>query len=107
MKWVILNICVIFSLFFSLNLPVSASPEFQKATGWEITGQIGGPSQGVAIQDNYAYIGVGTRLVVLDISNPANPIKVGNTAALDDLVMDVAVGGTHAYVAAGEAGLQI
>jgi parallel beta-helix repeat protein len=85
--------------------PVSAQKE--ESTGWEATGQAGGPTQGISLQGNYAYIGVGPRLVVVDISDPANPHQVGATAMLDDFVLGVTVSGTLAYLAAGTAGLLI
>ena len=67
----------------------------------ELVGQIGGVSYAVAVQGNYAYLGVGPRLVVLDISNPANPTVVGQTEVLPGVVQGVAVAGNYAYVAAG------
>ncbi len=107
MKSFILNVAVILGLLCSLYSPISKDAELQKADGWELTGQVGGPTQGIAVQGNYAYIGVGPRLVVVDISNPANPIQVGASAVLDDFVLGVAVSGTVAFVAAGGAGLQV
>ncbi|MCX6376827.1 MAG: hypothetical protein NTU88_12480, partial [Armatimonadetes bacterium] len=38
--------------------------------GTELVGQWGGPSYAVAISGSKAYVGVGPRLFVLDISNP-------------------------------------
>lgn len=107
MKSFLLNIGVIFGLLFSLFSPISKDAELQKAEGWELTGQVGGPTQGIAVQGNFAYIGVGPRLVVVDISDPANPIQVGASAVLDDFVLGVAISGTVAFAAAGGAGLQV
>ena len=45
----------------------SAAPT---AVGLELIGQLGGATFGVAVQDDYAYIGIGPRLVVLDVSQP-------------------------------------
>lgn len=73
----------------------------------EVAGQLGGPTRAVAVQDNYVYIGVGPRLVVLDISDPAHPAVVGRSAVLPGIVGDVAVMGSHAYVATGESGLSV
>jgi hypothetical protein len=73
----------------------------------ELVGQIGGACLAVAVQGRYAYIGVGPRLVVLDVSNPAGPLLLGRTAVLPGLVHGVAVAGTLAYVADGEAGLRV
>ena len=74
---------------------------------FQLVGQIGGPTQGVAIQGGYAYVGVGLRLVVLDISNPADLREVGVTQPFPHFVEDVAISGTLAYVAAGGAGLRV
>ncbi|MBI2918848.1 MAG: hypothetical protein HYY01_12770 [Chloroflexi bacterium] len=72
-----------------------------------MVGQIGGPTQAVAVQGDYAYVGVGLRLIVLDISNPANPREVGATEPFGWYVEDVAVVGNTAFVAAGGAGIYI
>ncbi len=71
----------------------------------ELVGQVGGPTQAVAVQGNYAYVGVGLRLEVLDVSDPTTPTVVGTTEPFPNFVEDVAVSGTVAYVAAGGAGM--
>ncbi len=76
-------------------------------SAWKAVGQIGGPTQAVAIQGQYAYVGVGLRLIVLDMANPATPIEIGATAPFPDFVEDIAVSETTAYVAAGGAGLRV
>jgi len=77
------------------------------AEGWRVVGQLGGPTSAVAVQGNYAYVGIGLRLTVLDISDPANPRELGATAPFPYFVQGIAVSGTRAYVAAGGAGLRI
>jgi hypothetical protein len=95
-------------LVFGNLLPApSATANPDQSTGWEAIGQAGGPMQGIAVQGNYAYVGVGPRLIVVDISNPANPHPVGATAPFDYFVQGVTVSGTTAFVAAGSAGLRI
>lgn len=74
---------------------------------WQVVGQIGGPTQAVAVQGDYAYVGVGLRLIVLDVTNPSTPTEVGATAPFPYFVEEVAVSGTRAYVAAGGAGLRV
>ena len=93
------------------SAPVTA-PARQDATradaqNVELVGQIGGLSCAVAVQGDYVYLGVGPRLVVLDVSNPANPTVVGRTEVLPDIVRGVAVAGNYAYVADGSSGLRI
>ncbi|MFQ5858777.1 MAG: hypothetical protein ACE5LU_24515 [Anaerolineae bacterium] len=75
----------------------------QPAEKVELIGQIGGETYAVAVQGNYAYIGLGPRLVVLDVSHPANPTVVGQTDLLLPGVTDVVVERNYAYVATGEA----
>ena len=43
----------------------------QQVRGIELVGQIGGETNAVAVQGSYAYVGVGPRLVVVDVSSPA------------------------------------
>ncbi len=59
------------------------------------------------MQGNYVYLGVGPRLIILNVSNPAQPAFVGQTDVLPGTVRDVAVAGDYAYVADGGAGLRI
>jgi hypothetical protein len=61
----------------------------------------------VAPQDDQAYLGVGARLVVLDVSDPAAPSELGRSVALPDFVHDVAVSQGHAYLATGWGGLLV
>ncbi len=73
----------------------------------QIVGQIGGPTQAVAVADNYAFVGVGSRLTVLDISTPSSPRELGSSEPFSAAVRDVEVFGNTAFVAAGGAGLYI
>ena len=73
----------------------------------KVVGQVGGPTQAVDIFGSYAYIGVGYRLVVLDVTHPDTLRELGATEPLGYYVEDIAIWGNHAYVAAGGAGLYI
>ena len=57
----------------------------------------------VAARGNYAYLGRttnGGELVILDVSNPADPSPVGVlTSALDDKFMRIALHGNYAFIA--------
>lgn len=74
---------------------------------WEAIGQIGGPTQAVSVQGHYAYSGIGSRMVVLDVSLPGELREAGVTPPFPHVVTDIAVSGTFAYVAAGGAGLRV
>jgi parallel beta-helix repeat protein len=102
------TVLLIFTLIFVNFLPTPwVSAHTEELIGWDATGQAGGPTQGIAVQGNYAYIGVGPRLVVVDISDPKNPHQVGASALFDYFVLGVTVSGSYAYVATGTAGLHV
>ena len=82
-------------------------PGAAQAPTLEAIGQIGGWSHAVAAQGTYVYMGAGPRLLVLDASEPAHPVVTGRSAILPDVVADVVVSGTHAYLAGGAGGLRI
>lgn len=79
----------------------------QPLTALEIAGQIGGQMQGIAVQGGYAYIGVGPRLVILDLSVPDRPTLAGQTSILPGLVHAVTVEGSRAYVTTEDGDLRI
>jgi hypothetical protein len=79
----------------------------QQTDDVELLGQIGGSVIAVARQGNYAYVGIGPRLVVLDVSDPIHPLLVGQTSVMPGCVRGVDVVRSYAYVAAWEAGLRI
>ena len=79
----------------------------QQAQNVELVGQIGGVTDAVAVQGNYAYIGVGPRLVILDVSDPANSTMEGQSPVFPGIVYGVVVTGGYAYVANADGGLRI
>jgi hypothetical protein len=88
----------------TFNFPVNANPISSSS---EIVSQIGGPIQGLALQSGYAYLGVGFRIEVLDVRNPASIQEVGASTTFTDFVKGIAVSGSYAFVADGDAGLLI
>jgi len=70
-------------------------------------GQLGGPTYAAAVQGHYAYVGVGPRLVILDVTNPAAFKVVGQSAPLSGAVKSIVVSGTYAYVAYAYGGMGI
>jgi len=75
----------------------SAAAATADAQNVELVAQLGGESNAVVVQGNHAYVSIGPRLVVLDISNPALPTPIGQTEVLPDRVTDVALVGSYAY----------
>lgn len=105
----IMGLAPVIPTIASPSLENAAHPprQFTDAHNVELVGHIGGATYTVAMQGNYAYIGVGPRLVILDISNPASPTVVGETSPLPGIVRDVVVSGIHAYVNVGGAGMRV
>ncbi len=77
------------------------------AQNLELVGQIGGAAQAVAVAGSYAYLGMGQRLVILNISNAYGWTFVGQTPPLPGLVEGLALGGNYAYIANGDGGLRV
>jgi len=72
----------------------------------QFVGSIGGSADAVALSGTRAYLGEGAALTILDVSNPALPVRRARMP-LPDLVRDIQVVGSLAYVADREGGLQI
>ena len=106
-RWIMVSIAMSLSSLFILAVSALPNTTQNHQSSWQMVGQIGGPTQAVAVQGNYAYVGVGLRLVVLDVSNPVTPTEVGSTTPFPYFVEDIVVSGTLAYVAAGGAGLRV
>lgn len=70
-------------------------------------GQVGGIIYASEVEGNYAYIGIGPRVVVWNVANPAQPTVAGQSAVLPGVVRDVELVGTHLYAAMGAAGVSI
>ena len=87
--------------------PATAAAPQRTAVHIERVGQIGGESNAVAVQGSYAYFGIGPRLAILNIADPAKPEFVGQTSILSDVVQDVAVAGDYVYIADYDAGLRV
>lgn len=81
--------------------------EAQIGVDWKAVGHVGGAVQGIAVQGNHAYAGVGTRFVALDVSDPSDLREVGATAPFPAPVEDLSLEGSTAYVADGAAGLRV
>ena len=69
--------------------------------------QIGGASDAVAVSGTLAYMGVGPRLVILNVSNKAHPTLIGQSDVLGAFVRGVTAASNYIYVDDGEGGLLI
>ncbi|MCB8945874.1 MAG: hypothetical protein H6658_19165 [Ardenticatenaceae bacterium] len=73
----------------------------------EIVNQIGGAVTAVAVQNNLAYLGIGSRLAVVDVSDPTKPHVISWSGILPRIVQQITLSDELAYVALGEAGLWV
>lgn len=67
---------------------------------------IGGSCFGIAVQGNYAYVGEGRNFLVLDVTTPSSPSKVGRLT-LPGIIRGIALLNQYAYVADEEGGVQV
>lgn len=74
---------------------------------WKVTGRVGGSISAVAAGGSFLYVGVGPRLHLYDVADPASPREIGSTPPFGDAALDVVVTGSRAYVAAGTDGVHI
>lgn len=72
----------------------------------KLVGHFGGFIDAVDVIGNYAYIGQGQDLVILDIANPSSPVSVGRIMT-KNLISGVKISGNYAYVASDDNGLVI
>lgn len=84
----------------------AATPEL------ELVGHIGNSPKHVVVQGNYAYVGEYNAFAVLDLSNRAQPERVGSLTLFSnwifhDEIKQIAVQGSYAYVAINSSGLSI
>ncbi len=72
-----------------------------------LLGHLGGTTNVVYVVGNLAYIGEGSYLTIIDISNPAKPLVLGKTQPMPEIVQDIFVLDNFAYVADGGSGLRV
>ncbi len=91
-------------------VPVGAGAEGTTSlTGYALSflGQTGGISRAVTYDGTYAYLNVGPRVLILDVSDPAHPTVVGDTGVLAGVPLHMAKVGHYLYVGFPGDGLAI
>ncbi|MCE7984070.1 MAG: hypothetical protein DYG89_23090 [Caldilinea sp. CFX5] len=68
---------------------------------------LGGDLQAITGNGAYLYRGVGSKLAVVDVSSPNNPLLVGESQPLPDTLADLTYAAGSLYVAAGRAGVRV
>ena len=67
----------------------------------EMINQQGGSTYDVALQGDYAFVGVGPRLLILNVADPANPVLISKTDVFSGVVTNVTVANNYVYLSAG------
>jgi hypothetical protein len=80
------------------TIPTSTPPTPSQPDYLTLIGQIGGYTGAVAVQGNLAFLGVGPRLLVFDVSNPTQPQAVGQSAVLSDVIQALAILNGHVFI---------
>lgn len=103
----ILGLLAVFGMSFATATAGQPPPNPQTLTAaasgnlnLEIVGHVGGSTESADVLGAYAYIGEGTQLTILDISDPAAPEVVSKKGPWSSLVDGVAVasdGASHVY----------
>lgn len=81
-------------------LPVLPLPVKEEVT-FTVTGQVGGTLNAVAMDGNIVYLGIGPRLLTVEITDPAAPRFLWQSEVLSGMVGAIAVQSGLAYVGAG------
>ncbi len=68
----------------------------------ELVDQVGGATYAIATQGDYAYVGIGPRVVILDLSDPAAPKMIGRSPVLSGVVIDLDISGNLVSVIVGD-----
>lgn len=104
MKRVLFSICLlIMACLIDGNSSLVSAQETDSLT---VVNHLGGEADAVFVSGSYAYVGFGPELTVLDISNPAQPVRIGYLL-LPDKVRDIQVANEYAYVVTEQAGLHL
>lgn len=73
----------------------------------QLVHQMGGTMWDTVANDDHAFVAVGPRVLVVDVSNPSEPRVIGRTPPLLGNVADLEVLGSHVYAAASTGGLYV
>jgi len=84
----------------------AANPKSVGSENVDIVGHMGGEARVVAVQDNYAYVGMGLNLMIFDVATPVNPTVVGQIV-MPGIVDSIALSENYAYLAVTHHGLNI
>lgn len=96
-------------LFFVLCVTDATQAFPRDSLGMRLLGQtLLGPARQVVVQGNYAYVGVSCGLLILDVTDPANPVEMGRAYDVNfTIIEDIFVQNGYAYLVDAYNGLGI
>jgi hypothetical protein len=103
----VLSAVILFFICLCSWAPGQANP--RDSLGMRLLGQtLLGPARQVVVQGNYAYVGVSCGLLILDVSDPAQPVEMGRAYDVNfTIIEDVFVQNGYAYLVDALNGLAI
>lgn len=108
-KTILLIISLIISVWLIMNYFSLPFNQAQTMVSQELTllGHVGGVTQTIFVQDQYAYLAESISLTILDVSNPATPTLVSKTRLSSTTIRDIYVVGDIAFLTTGSGGLKL
>jgi len=94
-------------LLLMLVSGIAGLSQARDSLGMRLIGQtLLGPARQVVVQGNYTYVGVSCGLLILDVSDPANPVEMGR-AYISTRIEDIFIQSGYAYVVDALEGLAV
>jgi hypothetical protein len=75
----------------------SVSPTPTTVPLYDIAAHLGGRTGAVALDGDTAYLGMGTRVAAVDVSDPARPVPLGESESLGGIVQDLVFDGVYVH----------
>lgn len=107
LRWLLVSatgsVFLMVCLWSMMVISVSAqkTPDTSHINDLTLVNQIGGSVSAVIKQGNYAYVGMGPRLHIVDVQDPTQPVALGQTEVLSGTVSRIVIAGNYAYVGVG------
>ncbi len=100
---------ILFLIFVLVCIAGTSSAFPRDSLGMRLLGQtLLGPARQVVVQGDYAYVGVSCGLLILDVSDPANPVEMGRAYDVNfSIIEDLFVQNGYAYLVDAYNGLAI
>jgi hypothetical protein len=91
----------------SMSIPSAAGSHWRSGVALDpplpdtpppVVGHNGGAAASITVREPYAYLSIGSELAILDVSDPAAPVRIGHLTLPSDVVGTPAINGNYAYL---------